>query len=94
MAEVVRLYRALLRTAARLPTANHRNFVLRKVRADFRAPLGPGEELAFMLRLGETHLETLQLQSAHLDKVINSPGYHYTEYDLDKGPPPPSSKFL
>jgi hypothetical protein len=84
--KAVRLYRALLRTAARLPTANHRNFVRQKVRADFRAPLGPGEELAFMLRLGETHLETLELQSAHLTEVIKAPGYHYTEYDLDKGP--------
>ena len=65
--------------------------MLQKVRSDFRAPLGPGDDLAFMLKLGETHLETLELQVDHLTEVINSPGYHYSEYDLEKGPP---AKFM
>ena len=91
---VCSLYRALLRTASQLPTANHRRFVLQKVRADFRAPLAPGEALAFRLQLGETHLETLQLQRAHLTDVINTPGYHYSEYDLEDGPPESSNRFM
>ena len=82
----LRLYRSLLRHARALPTHNHRAFVQQKVRREFREPVPPGTDLEFLLKLGDTHLETLALQVDHLTEVINTPGYHHTEYDLPTAP--------
>jgi hypothetical protein len=81
--ETLRLYRDLLRTAGRMPTANQRSFVATRVKNDFQEHRNLfAEEADFQFLLGETHLETLLLQTEHLNEVLSTPGYHYHEYDL------------
>jgi len=81
---VLRLYRHLLRTANQMPTQNQQSFVRTRVKQDFRENRHEvnQEQIKFAISLGETHLDTLQLQTDHLNEVLSTPGYHYHEYDL------------
>ena len=81
--ETLRLYRQLLRTAGKMPTANQKSFVATRVKSDFQEHRNLfADEAEFQFLLGETHLDTLKLQTEHLNIVLSTPGYHYHEYDL------------
>ena len=71
------LYRQLLRAAAKMPTPNRQNFVLRKTRAEFRRhrTLKDAEEIEFQLRLADTNLDTVLVQAEHLSKLMRDPKY-------------------
>ena len=83
----LRLYRDLLRTARKMPTRNQVSFVSQRVRDDFRSHTQLfSAEADFEMTLGETHLETLRLQTDHLTEVLSTPGYDtfHREFDLPK----------
>ena len=83
----LRLYRDLLRTARKMPTRNQVSFVSQRGRDDFRSHTQLfSAEADFEMTLGETHLETLRLQTDHLTEVLSTPGYDtfHREFDLPK----------
>ncbi|TYZ57842.1 hypothetical protein PybrP1_011216 [[Pythium] brassicae (nom. inval.)] len=78
--EALRLYRAIYRAAAQMPTRDRRNYVRRRLRFEYeehRQETRP-ERIAFLLRLAETQLETVEVQAAHLTSTFSSPNYHRT----------------
>ena len=86
----LRLYRDLLRTARKMPTRNQVSFVSQRVRDDFRSHTQLfSAEADFEMTLGETHLETLRLQTDHLTEVLSTPGYDtfHREFDLPNSAP-------
>ena len=77
-AEAASLFRRLLRAARGMPTANRAAFVARKVRDGFEAnrrETDP-ERVAFLVALGETHLDQIRAQVEHLTAVFADPGVH------------------
>lgn len=64
----LKLYRALLREAARMPTANRKRFVQFTARRDFEANRGlqDANEIELALGLAETQLDTVRVQRQHL----------------------------
>ena len=75
---VLSLYRSLIRSASHLPTSNRVSFVLARSRLELdlnRHVVGAAavEELRIV---GDTHLDTVRVQAAHLNKVFGTPGYH------------------
>eukprot|EP00128_Syssomonas_multiformis_P016911 Colp12_sorted_trinity150504_noHs@25670 len=69
--EVLRLYRDILKAARLMPTQNRRDFIQKKARAEFKKSknVTDSEEQAFLFNLGETQLDTIQLQAQHLTQL-------------------------
>ncbi|GAB9470509.1 hypothetical protein Gpo141_00007753 [Globisporangium polare] len=79
-AEAMRLYRAIYRAAAKMPTRDRRDYVRRRLRFEYdqcRKETRP-ERIDFLLRLAETQLDTVQVQAEHLTSTFSSPDYHRT----------------
>ncbi|CAI5729225.1 unnamed protein product [Hyaloperonospora brassicae] len=78
MTEALRLYRAIYRAAAKMPTRDRINYVRRRLRHEYdvaREETDP-ERLMFLLRVAETQLETVEVQAEHLNATFASPDYH------------------
>lgn len=70
-AQALALYRALLREARRMPTANRRQFIRQRVRDEFRAAarLTDDTAVAFRLSLAETQLDNITVQRELLSRL-------------------------
>lgn len=81
-ARALSLYRQLLRAAKRMPTPNQRNFVIRKTRTEYRAHLHltDSQEIDLQLRLADTNLDTVLVQSEHLTKLYNDRKFQSGEH--------------
>ncbi|CAH0478765.1 unnamed protein product [Peronospora belbahrii] len=78
--ETLRLYRAIYRAAGKMPTRDRTNYVRRRLRQEYdeaRQETDP-ERIAFLLRLAETQLETVEVHAEHLSSIFASPDYHRT----------------
>mmetsp|Transcript_3909 Transcript_3909/g.6686 ORF Transcript_3909/g.6686 Transcript_3909/m.6686 type:complete len:98 (-) Transcript_3909:35-328(-) len=67
----LRLYRALFRGAAKMPTEFRRDFIRKRVRSEYeqaRHETDP-EQVDFLLQLGETQLDNISVQAAHLTEL-------------------------
>jgi hypothetical protein len=71
------LYRQLLRGAAKMPTPNRQQYVMRKTRVEYRANmhLTDPKEIEFCIRLADTNLDTVLVQAEHLSRLISDPNY-------------------
>lgn len=69
--QVIGLYRSILRTAAGIPSYNHRGHVIQSARASFRANMGLSDpsEVSFAVELGQTQLENLEHQRRHMMEI-------------------------
>uniref|UniRef100_K3X2L0 Complex 1 LYR protein domain-containing protein n=1 Tax=Globisporangium ultimum (strain ATCC 200006 / CBS 805.95 / DAOM BR144) TaxID=431595 RepID=K3X2L0_GLOUD len=70
MSEALRLYRAIYRAAAKMPTRDRRDYVRRRLRFEYeqcRDETRP-ERIEY--------LETVQVQAEHLASTFSSPDYH------------------
>jgi len=69
---ILSLYRTLLREAQTLPTATQRSFVRNKTRSSFRKhkKLTRHEDIVLEVRLALSHIDSIQVQSAHLKKYF------------------------
>jgi hypothetical protein len=67
------LYRQLMRSAIKMPTPNRQNYVMAKVRDEYQAnkDLTDPAEIEFCLRLADTNLDTILVQSEHLTRLFN-----------------------
>ena len=67
----LQLYRSLLRVGRRMPTKNRREFIFERTREGFRDNVDERDpdRVDFLLRLGETQLETAEHQAAHLGRL-------------------------
>ena len=67
----IKLYRSLLRVGAAMPTKNRREFIFVRTREGFRDNIEEQdpERVDFLLRLGETQLETAEHQAEHLRRL-------------------------
>jgi hypothetical protein len=69
-AEVLLLYRQLIKEAKKLPTAYRQEYVIKKVRFSFQDAKAADEgDTAFLLRFGWTQLENLQVQQELLNDL-------------------------
>jgi len=70
--QVLLLYRKIIKEALKLPTQNRRDWVRNKARYEFKTNknVNDPEQIQFLITLGETHLESLQVQAAHLQKYL------------------------
>ncbi|KAF0852857.1 mitochondrial Complex1_LYR family protein [Andalucia godoyi] len=68
---IIGLYRSLIRAGQHMPTENRRQFIVHRTRAEFRENMHETdtEKIQFLYALGETHLETVKIQAAHLTAV-------------------------
>jgi len=66
------LYRSILRAGTKMPTDNRREWVRAKARSEFRRLQHESdpEVIAFELRLGEVHLESINVQAKHLNEIM------------------------
>uniref|UniRef100_A0AAV1UYD1 Complex 1 LYR protein domain-containing protein n=1 Tax=Peronospora matthiolae TaxID=2874970 RepID=A0AAV1UYD1_9STRA len=80
MAEALRLYRAIYRAAGKMPTRDRVKYVRRRLRHEYEVAreVTDPERLAFLLRVAETQLETVEVQAEHLSSTLSSPDYHRT----------------
>lgn len=68
--QALALYRAFLREARQLPTANRRRHVETRARAGFEANRAAvGAEAEFLLAAGEAQLENVHVQRRHLNQL-------------------------
>ena len=76
--KVLSLYKQLLRAAERMPTPNRIQFVKKKTRTEFKRNLHvtDAEEIQFGIRLADTNLDTVLIQSEHLTTLMKNPNYH------------------
>ena len=77
-AEALSLFRQLHRAAGLMPTSNRAAFVRAKVRIEYEAHRGETEcaRVVFLLRVGETQLENIKSQAAHLTDLFADPRLH------------------
>lgn len=70
---VLQLYRSMLRAAQRMPEGPRRAFVAMRVREEFRDNKNEtsAEEIKFMMALGLTQLESINVQATHLESVFS-----------------------
>ncbi|CCI47490.1 hypothetical protein ABG067_002993 [Albugo candida] len=72
--ESMRLYCAIHRAAAKMPTKDRINFIRRRLRAEYdthREETNP-DRLRFLHALAATQLETIQIQAKHLTDMLKS----------------------
>lgn len=77
--EALRLYRAIYRAAAKMPSRDRRDYVRRRLRFEYdqhRHEPNP-ERIQFLLRLADTQLDTVLVQAEHLANTFSSPDYHH-----------------
>mmetsp|Transcript_13398 Transcript_13398/g.28654 ORF Transcript_13398/g.28654 Transcript_13398/m.28654 type:complete len:86 (+) Transcript_13398:76-333(+) len=70
-AKVLSLYRAFIREARLMPTANRRDYVIKKVKHEIeqhRSESDP-ERIGFLVNLAELQLENVVIQRVHLNKL-------------------------
>ena len=72
-ARALSLYRKLIRSAAEMPTPNRQNYIISKTRDEYRANknITDPEQIEFLVRLADTNLDTIMVQSAHLTKLFH-----------------------
>jgi Complex 1 protein (LYR family) len=77
-AKVLSLYKQLLRAAEKMPTPNRQRFVKEKTRREFKANKGDTDPdtILFGIRLADTNLDTVLIQSEHLTTLMKDPNYH------------------
>lgn len=68
---VLNLYRAFMREARQMPTANRREFIVKKARHEFKLNKGCQDEaeLKDMVYLAEIQLDNVTLQRSHLNQL-------------------------
>ena len=68
---VLHLYRSLLKVGRRMPTKNRQQFIYERTRQGFRDHIREHDpkRIDFLLRLGETQLETAEHQAGHLARL-------------------------
>ena len=84
---VLSLYRRLLRVSRGMPTRNRREYVVRKTQIEFRdhrSETDP-ERIQFLITLGETQLETAEIQQKHLNDLYQDNAVHFVERNVDRG---------
>ncbi|GLE00867.1 hypothetical protein PINS_up009664 [Pythium insidiosum] len=77
--EALRLYRAIYRAAAKMPSRDRRDYVRRRLRFEYeqnRHEANP-ERISFLLRLADTQLDTVEMQAEHLTRTFSHPDYHH-----------------
>eukprot|EP00741_Cyanophora_paradoxa_P010014 tig00000157_g9700.t1 len=69
--EALSLYRAILRAAKGMPTDNRVGFIRAKTRHEYDKARGETdpEKIDFLLRLGWTQLDSIQVQAQHLTEL-------------------------
>mmetsp|Transcript_11262 Transcript_11262/g.18870 ORF Transcript_11262/g.18870 Transcript_11262/m.18870 type:complete len:100 (-) Transcript_11262:41-340(-) len=69
---VLKLFRQILKTGESMPNQNRRDFVRFKARQEFDRVKNISDKTQQQqeMLLGEVHLETLQIQSKHLSKLV------------------------
>jgi len=75
--EALSLYRKILRAARYVPTPHRKIHIRRRARLEFqdsRHETDP-EQIAFLLQVGETHLDTIQVQGNHLSQQFEDVRY-------------------
>ncbi|KAH8550147.1 hypothetical protein BGW37DRAFT_93960 [Umbelopsis sp. PMI_123] len=73
-ARTLSLYRSLLRVAGQMPSQTRKSYLRNRIKAEFRSPTNKNldkSEYELNILAGETQLETLQIQCAHLQKIQN-----------------------
>ncbi|DAZ97564.1 TPA: hypothetical protein N0F65_005536 [Lagenidium giganteum] len=67
-----------VQAAGKMPTADRRNYVRRRLRFEYEQHLHESnpERIQFLLRLADTQLDTVQIQAEHLANAFSSPDYH------------------
>lgn len=75
--QALRLYKQLLRAAARMPTPNRREFVASKIKKEYRqcATLTDPETIEFYIKYAHTNLDTILIQAEHLTNLRKDPMY-------------------
>eukprot|EP01094_Clydonella_sp_ATCC50884_P011387 TRINITY_DN21179_c0_g1_i1.p3 TRINITY_DN21179_c0_g1~~TRINITY_DN21179_c0_g1_i1.p3 ORF type:complete len:100 (+),score=41.03 TRINITY_DN21179_c0_g1_i1:408-707(+) len=66
------LYRSLQRAGRRMPSDYKRSWVLKRVRMGFEELRGEGDPTVLQqaMVVGETHLESLEVQVSHLEGIV------------------------
>nr|CCA14353.1 AlNc14C3G460 [Albugo laibachii Nc14] len=74
VSESMRLYCAIYRAAAKMPTKDRKHFIRRRLRAeyDIYRTETDAERLRFLHSLAETQLETIQIQAKHLTDMLKA----------------------
>ena len=87
------LYRSILRTRRQLPSANRRDFILAKARAEFAANAGEtdADTIEQHIAYGEFMLDTLGVQAEHLTElhaqgILGEDGNIVVNCGTDTGP--------
>ncbi len=77
-----------MQVGASFPTENRRQWVRERARREFEAARDERdpEQLEFLYRLGETQLETLQLQSQHLSRLFSLSQHQLANFTYEKRP--------
>jgi len=67
------LYRSIIRAALQMPTQNRRDWLRKKARAEFKKNKSETDDkkIDFMVKLAETQLENIQIQSQHLSSLFS-----------------------
>eukprot|EP00761_Pharyngomonas_kirbyi_P013780 gb/GECH01013809.1/.p1 GENE.gb/GECH01013809.1/~~gb/GECH01013809.1/.p1 ORF type:complete len:108 (+),score=15.41 gb/GECH01013809.1/:1-324(+) len=91
--EILGLYRQLLKSSDLMPTHNRRMFVVTKTKVEFRKNknLKTKEDVEAHMRIGLSHLETVQEQAKHLKRFIRDDRLP-AEHNVPKPKAPPAEE--
>ncbi len=71
--KAISLYRQLLRAATKMPTPNRQNYILSRVRDEYKANMNltNPKDIEFCIKLADTNLDTILVQAEHLTRLFN-----------------------
>ncbi|KAF0700249.1 Aste57867_9204 [Aphanomyces stellatus] len=76
--QVLSLYRQIYRVAGHMPSKDRKDFVRRRLRSEYEKYRHESnhERLEFLIKVADTQLDTLQIQTQHFSSVFSNPDYH------------------